>query len=215
MYVPEHFAFPDGATGALHEVIEANGFGVLVASEPESGDLEAVHLPFVLERRRGAHGTLIGHVARANPIWTMFSEAREVLVIFQGAHAYVSPHWYMTPGLVPTWNYVAVHAYGTPRIFKRDAEVTAALARLSALMEDGLRPKPPWTMAEVPKETLDALKQGVVAFEIEIRRLEGKQKLGQNRTAADRAAVAAALESRGAPEDVALAQRMRAVEPGD
>lgn len=211
MYVPEHFAFADGATAALHEVIEANNFGILVESEPSRGDLEATHLPFVLDRQRGAHGTLIGHVARANPIWTMFSDEREVLRIFQGAHAYVSPHWYVTPGLVPTWNYVAVHAYGTPRILTADAEVTDALARLSELMEEGLRPKPAWTMAEVRATTLGTLKRGIVAFEIEIERLEGKQKLSQNRATADRAAVVDALEARGAPDDVAVAQRMRAV----
>lgn len=206
MYTPKHFAFPEGATSALQDVIEATGFGVLVAA----GDaLEATHLPFVLDRARGRFGTLIAHVARANPIWALFAEGQEVLVVFQGAHGYVSPDWYANPGLVPTWNYVAVHAYGVPRILAGDAEVMDALERLSAVMEEGLRPKRPWTMDAVPETTLAALKRGIVAFEIEIARLDGKRKLNQNRTAADRAGVVEALEARGAEGDVALARLMR------
>lgn len=214
MYVPKHFAFPEGATSALHDVIEADNFGILITGDPARGDLEAVHLPFVLDRRRGSYGALIGHVARANPIWTMFAPDRDVLVIFQGAHAYVSPHWYVTPGLVPTWNYIAVHAYGAPRILSGEAKVDA-LARLTALMERSLAPKPPWTMDEVPEPSLQALRRGVVAFEIEIARLQGKQKLNQNRAAADRAGVVAALEASGESDDVAIAQRMRVIEAAD
>jgi transcriptional regulator len=206
MYIPKHFAFPDGATTELQELIEAYNFGILVAAgEP----LEATHLPFVVDRSRGPSGTLIAHVARANPIWKRFAPDREVLAVFQGPHVYVSPDWYAARGIVPTWNYLAVHAYGVPRILADEPAVTEALARLTATMEASLAPKPPSTLAEVVEPGLGALKRAVVAFEIEISRLEGKRKLNQNRTAADRASVVRALEAAGEPEGLAVARAMR------
>lgn len=206
MYIPRHFAFPDGATAELLDLVEDHNFGILVAA---GGPLEATHLPFVLDRARGARGTLIAHVARPNPIWRRFAVGEEVLAIFQGPHAYVSPDWYASRGQVPTWNYLAVHAYGVPRILEGEAAVTAALTRLTATMEAGLAPKPPWTTAEVAAPALAALKRGVVAFEIEISRLDGKQKLNQNRTGADRAGVIGALEAGGGQDGLAVARRMR------
>jgi len=206
MYVPEHFAFPEGAERELQNLVEAHNFGILVAGgEP----LEAAHLPFVLDRGRGPLGTLIAHVARANPIWRRFGAGQEVLAIFQGHHVYVSPDWYATRGLVPTWNYLAVHAYGVPRVLEAEAAVTEALTRLRATMEESLAPKPPWTLTEIAEPSLRALKRGVVAFEIEISRLHGKRKLNQNRTAADRAGVIRALEASGSPEGLAVASAMR------
>jgi transcriptional regulator len=129
--------------------------------------------------------------------------------VFQGPHAYVSPDWYAGRGLVPTWNYLAVHAYGVPRILESDSAVNAALSRLTATMEAGLAPKPPWTLSELAESSLAGLKRGVVAFEIEISRLEGKRKLNQNRTAADRGGVIKALEASGEPEGLAVATAMR------
>jgi transcriptional regulator len=206
MYIPEPFAFPDHATAELQDLIEAYNFGILIAPGEV---LEAAHLPFVLDRSRGPLGTLIAHVARANPIWRRFTAGPEILAVFQGPHAYVSPDWYAGRGLVPTWNYVAVHAYGVPRILDSGIAVTAALSRLTAIMESSLAPKPPWTLSELAEPRLAALKRGVVAFEIEIARLEGKRKLNQNRTAADRAGVIEALEASGAPEARAVARAMR------
>ena len=206
MYVPKHFAFPDDAPAELQDLIEAYNFGILVAA---GGSLEAAHLPFVLDRSRGPLGTLIAHVARANPIWRRFADGLEVLAVFQGPHVYVSPDWYAVRGLVPTWNYLAVHAYGVPRLLESEAAVTEALNRLTETMEAGLAPKRPWTLAEVAEPSLTALKRGVVAFEIEISRLEGKRKLNQNRTAADRAGVIKALEASGGPEGQAVARAMR------
>jgi transcriptional regulator len=206
MYIPEPFAFPEHATAELQDLVEAYNFGILIAPGEV---LEAAHLPFVLERGRGPLGTLIAHVARANPIWRRFTAGLEVLAVFQGPHAYVSPDWYAGRGLVPTWNYLAVHAYGVPRILESDSAVTAALSRLTATMEAGLAPKPPWTLSELANSSLAALKRGVVAFEIEIARLEGKRKLNQNRTAADRAGVIKALEVSGEPESLAVASAMR------
>ncbi len=206
MYIPKPFAFPGGAERELQDLIEAHNFGILVAAgEP----LEAAHLPFVLDRARGPLGTLIAHVARANPIWQRFAPEQAVLALFQGPHVYVSPDWYAAGGLVPTWNYLAVHAYGVPRVLESEASVTGALARLTRTMEEGLAPKPPWTLAEIAAPSLKALMRGIVAFEIEIERLEGKRKLNQNRTAADRAGVIRALEASGEPDGLAVARLMR------
>lgn len=210
MYTPRHFAFPDGALDALHDLIEAHNFGILVAAADDpAAPPEAVHMPFVLDRARGAHGTLIGHVARANPIWRRFAPGRPVLVVFQGPHTYISPDWYATRGLVPTWNYLAVHAYGTPSLLESEDAIRAALAALGATMEAGLAPKPPWTMDQVAESTLRSLIGAIVAFEIGIERLEGKRKLNQNRAPRDRAAVIAALEAQDTPDATAVARHMR------
>jgi transcriptional regulator len=212
MYVPKHFAFPEGAPSELHDLIEDQVFGILVAPGDGSGDpergLQAVHMPFVLDRSAGPHGTLAGHVARANPVWRAFAPEREVLVICQGPHCYVSPDWYASPGLVPTWNYVAVHCYGTPLRVTDESAVIAHLRQLSALAEERLLPKRPWTLDKI-KPTLTTLIRHIVAFRIEITRIEGKRKLNQNRTAADRAGVIRALEVSGRSADQDIAEVMR------
>jgi transcriptional regulator len=213
MYIPKHFAFPDGALSELHDLIEEQAFGILIApgdgsSDPERG-LQAVHMPFVLDRAVGRCGALAGHVARANPVWRLFRPEREVLVICPGPHCYVSPDWYANPGLVPTWNYLSVHCYGTPRILEDQDAVVAHLARLSAMAEERLLPKRPWTLARIERTTLAALIRHIVAFEIEITRIEGKRKLNQNRSSADRAGVIHALEGSSRGDDLAIAEAMR------
>lgn len=213
MYVPRHFAFPHDATAALHDWIEGYPFGILITpgdgtTDPEAG-LQAAHLPFVLDRDHGPHGTLAGHVARANPAWTTFAPGREVLVIFQGPHRYVSPDWYANPGLVPTWNYIAVHGYGVPRILADDQAVAAHLEGLSAVMEGHLAPKPPWSVGRVKDAALAAMRRQIVAFEVPLARLEGKRKLNQNRSPADRAGVVHALEASGRADDLEMAEAMR------
>jgi transcriptional regulator len=212
MYVPRHFAFPEGAESRLQDLIEAHNFGLLVVGDGADAAPEAAHLPFVLDHSRGRLGTLIAHVARANPLWRRFAPGREVLVVFQGPHAYVSPDWYAGRGLVPTWNYVAVHGYGVPRLLTGEAAASAALAALSRVMEAGLAPKPPWSMDQLSETARRGLVRGVVAFEIELARLEGKQKLNQNRSADDRAGVVAALEAAGDEGSLAMARTMRALD---
>jgi transcriptional regulator len=213
MYVPKPFTFPEGAVSELHDLIEEQVFGILAApgdgsSDPESG-LQAAHMPFVLDRAVGRYGALAGHVARANPVWTTFAPGHELLAIFQGPHCYTSPDWYATPGLVPTWNYLAVHCYGSPRILKGEAAVLGHLTRLSALAEERLLPKRPWTLERVEQKTLAALLPQIVVFDIEITRIEGKRKLNQNRRAADRAGVIRALEGSSRGDDLAIAEAMR------
>ena len=132
-----------------------------------------------------------------------------MLVICQGPHCYVSPDWYASPGLVPTWNYVAVHCYGTPRRVTDESAVIAHLRQLSALAEERLLPKRPWTLDKVRPTTLTTLIRQIVAFRIEITRIEGKRKLNQNRSAADRAGVIRALEGSGRSDDQDIAEAMR------
>jgi transcriptional regulator len=204
VYVPRHFAEDDLA--AKHALIEAYGFGILALTLDDG--IEAAHLPFLLERGHGELGALRAHVARANPIWRAFDSGREALAVFLGPHAYVSPDWYASADQVPTWNYTAVHAYGTPRVLEGDG--LAYLAELSARNEAELAPKAPWTLDKMPAEKVRALAKGVVAFEIEITRLEGKAKLGQNRDAEDVAGAAAGLRARGRENDLAVAELMEA-----
>lgn len=188
MYLPPHFTETDIA--ALHALMRAHDFALLIAAR--GGMPEAAHLPFLLDPERGPRGTLIAHMARANTLWRAFDGAAEVLVVFQGPHAYVSPRWYEDggAGAVPTWNYAAVHAYGVPRLIEGEVRTREILARLAATYEAGN--SPPWTLESAPKTVANML-PGIVAFEIPIARLEGKWKLSQNRSAADRAGVVSAL----------------------
>ena len=204
MYVPAPFAFPPHQRGALFDIIDTHPFALMTVAT--GGTLDAVHVPLLIDRERGAYGTLRGHVARANPIWQAFGG--DALVVFHGPHAYVSPDWYTTPGLVPTWNYVAVHAYGVPQVIAEPDRVLALLADLSATAEATLAPKPPWTLDKVPTAARDALLGGIVAFEIVVTRLEGKQKLSQNRQPADIAGVETALRARGDEANRAVADLM-------
>lgn len=205
MYVPRAFDAPDRAW--CHALIRAESFGTLISVDG-AGAPFATHLPFLLDPDRGPHGTLLGHVARPNPQWRGFAPGRPVLAIFQGPHAYVSPSWYGVHPSVPTWNYVAVHAYGVAVILEDAAPVRALLARLVEIHEAD-RPAP-WSLAALPEDYLARMLGGIVAFEIPIERLEGKAKLSQNRAAEDQARVRATLAASDDPLARAVARLMAA-----
>jgi transcriptional regulator len=195
MYLPEMFAEP--RRDELFRLMREHPLGMLV-THTVSG-LEANHLPFLLDEERGAAGTLIAHVARANPIWRELADGAEVLVVFRGAQGYISPSWYLskqeTHRHVPTWNYEIVHAHG--RIHVRDDEkfVRGVVARLTRANEAG---EPlPWKMTDAPEEYIADLLSHIVGIEIELTRLEGKRKLSQNREPRDFASTVSALEERG------------------
>ena len=135
MYVPPHFAENDREK--LHDFIERNSFGLLVSQV--DGLPFASHLPLLLERDAGPPGTLVGHMARANPHWQMTD--REVLLAFAGPHAYISPTWYEAEQVVPTWNYVAVHAYGTFTVVE-DPQATVQIVRDYVAFYERSQPKP-------------------------------------------------------------------------
>lgn len=201
MYVPTAFAEEDLAT--LHALIEAHGFATLVSGGPDG--LVATHLPILLDRSRGPKGTLVAHLARANP-HARGLDGVEALTIFQGPHGYVSPSWYKTHPAVPTWNYVAVHAYGRARIVEDPAALRDMVGRLTVKYEGGR--ERPWTMDGLPDPFMHGMLKGIVGVEIEIARIEGKLKLSQNRGAPDRRAVIAALSASADEDDRRLARFM-------
>lgn len=200
MYVPPHFAQRESAECLA--LIEREPFGLLVTGN--AGAPFATHLPFLLQQR-GAQAVLTGHVARANPHWRSFDGTQEALAVFQGPHGYISPAWYASPAKVPTWNYVAVHAYGAPRIVDDAGAARGAIAALTARFEAG-RPDP-WTMSSLPEREAEKLLAALVVFEMPVVRLEGKWKLGQHMAEADRAGALAGVEREGG--DAALAEAMR------
>jgi transcriptional regulator len=202
MYTPPHYREADLTT--LREFIQRYNFGLLVSLGPEG--LEATHLPMLLEVDRGLQGVLVGHMARANRQWEALEGAQEVLAVFSGPHAYVSPTWYVSPPGVPTWNYAAVHVYGRARLVQSQEELHEALVRLVAAHEQP-RPKP-WSSKDVSPDYYQGRLKGIVGFEIEITRMQGKKKLSQNRSLEDQAAVARALEEQGDEQGREVARLM-------
>lgn len=197
MYIPIHFEVTDRER--LFPVIREFSFATVVTNDGRAPF--ASHLPILLDEE--GEPRLLGHMARANPQWKHF-ENGEVLVIFQGPHGYISPSWYEGKKVVPTWNYVTVHAYGTAKIIDGDA-LTKLIDQTVASYESG-RPKP-WK-AELPAEFKESLMKAIVGFEIPIGRMEGKFKLGQNRSAADLQGAVEGLRESGDPLDAQLADWM-------
>jgi transcriptional regulator len=191
MYIPA--AFQETDRDRLHDFIESYSFGLLVSTR--DGEPFASHLPFLLERGAGPHGALVGHMARANPQWHGL-DGRGALAVFSGPHTYVSPSWYEADGVVPTWNYVAVHAHGTFRLVD-DAPTLAAIVRASVDTFERAMPVP-WQL-DTRSDHFARLLKGIVGFRIEIDRLEGKWKLNQNHPAERREKVRRALEQSAGP----------------
>ncbi len=212
MYTPEIFLLTDPAE--VDRILRDYSFGLLVTAA--EGAPVASHLPFLFDAGRGPKGTLLCHMARANPQWKDFAKLEaaesEALVVFQGPHGYISPSWYAGGPAVPTWNYLAVHAYGLPRIIDDAAKIKAHQERLVDTHEAGFAA--PWSMASQQDEYIARMLRGIVAFEIPISRLEAKAKLNQNKSAADRQGVIAALETSDRPGDVELAAAMRRMAEG-
>jgi transcriptional regulator len=196
LYVPSHFRQDD--PDAAYRLIESHAFGTLVSAGPAG--LHVSHLPFLPERDGTGRLRLLAHVARANEHWKALADARDVVAIFQGPHAYVSPTWYSVHPSVPTWNYAVVHAHGRARLMD-EAELHDLLLRLSSHYE--APNTPPWKLSALPADYTQSMLNAIVGFEIEVERLEAKFKLSQNR-AADAAHVADVLQSKGEPELAAL-----------
>jgi len=200
MYIPASFAETDSAT--LHEFMREHSFATLV-SRNETGII-ASHLPLLFQASGGRMGSLIGHMARANP---QSREVRgEVMALFTGPHAYISPSWYETEGTVPTWNYAAVHAYGTFHLVE-DRECLLDILRGTVEYYESPR-QAPWTIDETAPN-LDQLMRGITGFRIEITRLEGKWKLSQNHPEERRRRVIMALEEQPDEDSQAIAAMMK------
>jgi transcriptional regulator len=200
MYVPPHFAETD--LGMLHEFIERHSFGLIVSQV--GGEPFATHIPLLLDRAAGPNGTLVGHVARANPQWRELA-GQTALAVFSGPHAYVSPTWYESEKVVPTWNYVAVHASGPVQLVEDRAGVLDIVERSVSVYEANM-PRP-WKLEE-DSTFIDRLLGQIIGFRIEIARIEGKWKLNQNHPAERREKVVAALLAQGDPDAVAVAELM-------
>lgn len=197
MYVSKHHQLnePD----AVSKLIESHSLGAWVC-HPKEG-LVANHIPFFLDRTRGPHGTLIGHVARANSVWRQLCPHTPSVVIFQGAQSYITPGWY--PGkaehgkVVPTWNYVVAHVHGSAQVIEDRDWKLDMLNRLTASQE--ARQTIPWQVGDAPTDYIDKLMQAVVGIEISIDRIEGKLKASQDEALQDRRGTVKGLQM--APDD--------------
>lgn len=200
MYIPEHFNETDPAR--ISALIEGHRFGMLVTA-PEGVPFVS-HLPFLFEHSAGSQGKLLGHMARANPQWQHFSTGREVLAVFQGPHAYVSPSWYLSAG-VPTWNYAVAHLRGKPLLIEGESELEALLEQLTHVHESHM--PNPWK-PDLTGERRSKLLNMIVGFEIEVTHIQGKFKLSQNRPLEDQQHVVEELSQSNRQADIAVAKLM-------
>ena len=207
MYIPKFNQEND--TSILHSLIKAKPLGAWTTLA--DGEIAINHIPFILHNSSGALGTLVGHVARANPIFQKFSKNVNSIVVFQGEQAYISPSWYPSKyqhgKVVPTWNYIVVHAHGIPKIIEDPEWLLQHVNELTDLHES--EQKLPWKVADAPKEFITKLLDAIVGIEIPIVKLVGKWKLGQNRPAPDQLGMAAGLISCGNSESQSLAQQIK------
>lgn len=206
MYIPP--AFLESDLPFIHETMRAAGLANLVTAT--AGGLVCTPLPLLLDEREGEMGTLYGHVAKANPQWREPPTA-DALAVFMGPDAYVTPSWYESKGrdgkVVPTWNYVAVHAYGPVEFFEDADRLLALVTRLTDRHE-AARPQP-WAVTDAPPDFIRAQLRGIVGLRLPIARIDAKRKMSQNRKAEDRAGVVRGLEASDDPKAQAAARLMR------
>ncbi len=199
MYIPASNA--EHRPEVMGDFIDAHPLGALVTVS--GGELFATHLPMLLDRSRGAHGVLQGHIARANPQHALPAGTTDALIIFTGPDAYISPTFYPSKAqhgkVVPTWNYVAVHVYGSVRYIPDREFLRKHVERLTARHEGG-RPEP-WSVGDAPESYIESMLAAIVGVEMEISRMEGKWKMSQNRPAEDIDGVVAGL---GGSDDARL-----------
>jgi transcriptional regulator len=210
MYVPAPYR--ETSPEAIYGFIERHGFGLLVSNGGSAGP-SATHLPFALRRPAapGGEAVLLGHMARANPQWQALDGA-EVLAVFQGPHAYVSPSWYATRPAVPTWDYTAVHATGRFAVIDDPAEIDAAMAALVGTYEaEGSG----WRFDALPADYKARMLGAIVTFAVTVTRFDASFKLNQNRPPADRRGVVAGLRRRGDPDGLAIADLIEGALAGE
>lgn len=193
MYRPP--AFKEDRLDVMHDAIRNSPLGTLVTSGHEG--LQGDHVPFLIRPDQGRFGTLLCHLAKANRHLETLRDCKETLVMFQGPHAYISPSLYASKKVdgrvVPTWNYIAVHAWGEPTVIDDPRWLREQVTALTDRQEAGRASR--WHVSDAPADFLDAQLRGIVGVQIVVNRLEGKWKVSQNRPAADRATVAQGLGS--------------------
>lgn len=200
MYTPRSYRHDDVTD--LHDLIRRYNFAPLFTHR--DGESFVTHLPFMIDPERGPHGTLLAHMARANPHWRAFEGGAPSVVVFTGPHAYISPAWYVHQETVPTWNYAVVHATGTPRLVTDTGAMHDMVMRLVHNHEDPIGN--PWDLG---KATVEPELPAIVGFEIPIDRIEGKFKLNQNRAVEDQEGVVRALAESDDPAAREIAALMR------
>jgi transcriptional regulator len=202
MYIPP--AFRDDDRMSLHATIRAARICSFVTATAEG--LIATPLPLLLDDAEGEHGVLYGHVARANPQWRS-APVGEAMAIFMGPDAYVTPSWYATKQatakVVPTWNYVAVHAYGPVEFFDDADRLRDVVTRLTDLHEGTFAE--PWAVTDAPEDFIRAQLRGIVGLRMPIAHIDGKRKMSQNRSLDDRMGVATGLAGSDRPMDQVVA----------
>ena len=212
MYIPKAFQVEN--LPAIHQSMRQCALPVLVSLTDDG--LLATHFPLLLDSTAGPFGTLHGHIARANPQWHGKKNESEALVIFAGLDTYVSPNWYPakaeTGRVVPTWNYAAIHAYGPAVFYEDPGRLRQIVTRLTNHHEASF-PKP-WQVTDAPESFIEGQLKAIVGFEMQITRLEAKQKFNQNRSAADRAGVVNGLRSLDDPRKSEVADWMEHLESG-
>jgi transcriptional regulator len=200
VYIPP--LFKEDRIAVLHDAVRRTGLATLVTMTHDG--LIASHVPTLLDAALSPYGTLFGHLARPNPQGR--GAIGEALAIFQGPDAYITPSWYATKRetgkVVPTWNYVAVHAYGAIEFFDEPERLRDLVTQLTERHE-ALRAAP-WAVSDAPADFIQGMLKGIVGFTLPISRLEGKWKMSQNRPAEDRAGVAAGLAAEGREEVAVL-----------
>ena len=205
MYLPSHFK--EERTAVVHGLIRDHPLGTLVTLGPQG--LDGNHMPFQIDPEPRPFGTLRAHVARANPMWREFSQDVEALAIFQGPQAYVTPSWYPTKQengkVVPTWNYLVVHAYGPLRVVEDTAWLRNFVEGLTNRFEAGRAD--PWKITDAPDDYIERQLSAIIGLEIPVTRLLGKWKVSQNRVPADREAVARGFKGAG---DAVMAEWVQA-----
>ena len=214
MYLPSSFAEKDLPT--LHAFIEAHPLAALVTAVGGAEGLFATHLPLLLDHESRSLGTLFGHIARANPhARQLATGANEVLVIFSGPDAYITPNWYPTKAehgrVVPTWNYVAVHAYGTVTVHDDPEFLRPHLEKLTRRHEASRDRS--WEVSDAPDAYVAQQLRAIVGIEVTIERLEGKWKMSQNRSSADIDGVVDGLAASSAPDDRVVSELVAARRP--
>lgn len=203
MYIPQHFDEPD--IGVMQTLIREHPLATLVTLS--GAGLNADHIPLHLLADDGSpYGCLHGHVARSNPLWTNHDPRTEVLAVFQAENAYISPSWYaskaQTGKVVPTWNYAAVHAYGTLRVIDDPVWLRQQLEAMTARHEARL--PEPWSVSDAPADFTERLIGQIIGIEIRLTRLQGKWKASQNQPAENRNSVVAGLSASANPAMAAM-----------
>jgi transcriptional regulator len=204
MYLPSHFE--EKRPEVLHQLIREHPLGALVTLGREG--LDANHVPFEFDPEPAPFGTLRAHVARSNPVWQDFSKDVEALVVFQGAQAYISPSWYASKKeggkVVPTYNYMVVHAYGAMRVIDDPAWVLGLVERLTDRHEAGRAGR--WKVTDAPRDYIDKMLAAIVGIEIPVSKLIGKWKVSQNQPQANREGVVNGLREIGDDNAVEMAR---------